>query len=172
MFKYIENIIGYSFDKNDFTELVEYNEKLIPEKYFTVPEDVVESLRALSSRFRIIIISDTGFEPGREIRNALERSGLLNLFHYGVFSDETGYSKPDERAFRLAAEKAGCVPEEMIHIGDRENKDISGAKAAGMKTLLFTGFRADDKDMTTADFTASNWGEIIKLITQVSENGV
>lgn len=169
MFRHIESLIGYNFEPDHFTELVSFNEKLIPDKYFKINDDVAEAIRTLSERFKLIIISDTGFEPGSEIRNALHRSGLIKFFHYGVFSDETGYSKPDERAFMLASEKAGCRPEEMIHIGDRENKDISGAKAVGMKTVLFTGFRDEDKNITTADYTAGNWGEIINLLKQVTE---
>ncbi len=172
MFRRIEDVVGYRFSKNDFSELVEFNEKLIPEKYFHVSSATAEAIRHLSGKFKIVIISDTGFEPGREIRNTLDRAGLLKFFHYCVFSDETGYSKPDERAFRLASEKTGCRPEEMIHIGDRENKDISGARASGMKTLLFTGFRNDDKKDTTADFTAENWQEVIELIDKVKDNAL
>ena len=52
----------------------------------------------------------------------------------------------------------------MIHIGDREAKDIEGARSAGMKSILFTGFRDDDLKGTKADFTASDWNEILSIL--------
>jgi FMN phosphatase YigB (HAD superfamily) len=52
----------------------------------------------------------------------------------------------------------------MIHIGDRENKDIAGARSFGMQAVLFTGFRDDDLKITTADFTAGSWKEILNLL--------
>lgn len=164
MFRHIEKIIGTAFDEQDFSELVSFNESLITEKYFDLRADIADSIRKLSEKYKIIIISDTGFEPGRELRKALDKNDLLDRFHYGVFSDETGYSKPDERAFRLASEKAGCRTDEMVHIGDREDKDILGARSSGMHSILFTGFRNDDREITTADFTADNWQEVTELI--------
>ena len=52
----------------------------------------------------------------------------------------------------------------MIHIGDREEKDIKGAKALGMSTILFTGFRDNYKAITTADVIASSWDEIKRML--------
>jgi HAD superfamily hydrolase (TIGR01549 family) len=164
MFRFMEKLVSLELDKEHFDELVSYNEKLIPEKYFVLEEETAEAIRKLSGMYKLAIISDTGFEPGREIRNALLSHGLLDCFTYTVFSDETGYSKPDGRAFRLAAEKTGCGFSEMAHIGDREAKDISGAKSCGMKTILFTGLRDEDKKDTSADFTAGSWIEILKIL--------
>lgn len=164
MFRHIEKLTGIAFDERDFSELVSFNESLITEKYFDLSADIADSIRKLSEKYKIIIISDTGFEPGRELRKALDKNDLLDRFHYGVFSDETGYSKPDERAFRLASEKAGRRTDEMVHIGDREDKDILGARSSGMHSILFTGFRNDDRELTTADFTANNWQEVTELI--------
>lgn len=164
MFRHIEKIIGTAFDEQDFSELVSFNESLITEKYFDLRADVADSIRKLSEKYKIIIISDTGFEPGRELRKALDKNDLLDRFHYGVFSDETGYSKPDERAFRLASEKAGCRTDEMVHIGDREDKDILGARSSGMHSILFTGFRNDDAERTTAEFVAETWTELVDII--------
>ncbi|MBU4485715.1 MAG: HAD family hydrolase [Candidatus Delongbacteria bacterium] len=163
-FKFVEKIIGYEFEREHFDELVSFNEKLITEKYFNLSGEISESIIKLSKKYKLIIISDTGFEPGREIRNALEKYNLLDCFHYGVFSDETGYSKPDRRAFEKASELAGCDFSEMIHIGDRESKDILGAKSVGMSAILFTGFRGDDRSDTTADFIAETWNDIVKIL--------
>lgn len=164
MFRHIEKLISFELEKEHFDELVSYNETLVPLKYFRVIPEIREALRILSGKYNLVIISDTGFEPGREIRKALDRTGLLDCFKYGVFSDETGFSKPDIRAFEKAAEVTGTEFSRMIHIGDREAKDIKGARGAGMKSILYTGFRADDLSGTKADFTASAWDEILKIL--------
>jgi putative hydrolase of the HAD superfamily len=164
MFRHIEKLISFELEKDHFEELVRYNETLVPEKYFQVKPEISRALRILSEKYDLVIISDTGFEPGREIRKALERQGLLNCFKYGVFSDETGFSKPDKRAFEKAAEVTGSKFDQMIHIGDREAKDIEGARSAGMKSILYTGFRDDDMNGTKADYTASDWNKILNIL--------
>jgi putative hydrolase of the HAD superfamily len=163
-FRFIEKIIGYEFDKKHFDELVRYNEQLITEKYFVLRREVGEAIIKLAEKYRLVIISDTGFEPGRELRKALEKHGLMKYITEGVFSDETGFSKPDIRAFQKASEISRTALSEMIHVGDRELKDIRGASDAGMGTILFTGFRPDDKDSTTADHTADSWNEVLRIL--------
>ena len=169
MFRHIEKLISFELEKDHFDELVTYNETLVPRKYFQVKPDVTNALKILSEKYNLVIISDTGFEPGREIRKALDRQDLLDCFKYGVFSDETGFSKPDRRAFEKAAEVTGSNFAQMIHIGDREAKDIDGARSAGMKSILFTGFRDEDLEGTKADFTASNWNGILEIL-QIRKN--
>ncbi len=165
MFRHVEKILSFRLERYDFDELVTYNETLVTRNYFDLKPEISETLKYLSSEYNLVIISDTGFEPGREIRKALQRVGLLDCFKYGVFSDETGFAKPDRRAFEKASEVTGCDFSEMIHIGDREAKDIAGARSAGMRSVLFTGFRSDDEKITTADHTASTWEEIIRILT-------
>lgn len=163
-FRFVEKILGYEFKKSHFNELVRYNEQLITEKYFIMTDPASDAVKKLSEKYKLVIISDTGFEPGNEIRNALKRHDLLKNISYGVFSDETGFSKPDKRAFQKASEITGSKFSEMIHIGDREAKDIIGAKSVGMSAILFTGFRDADKNATTADHIAGTWEEILKLL--------
>ncbi|MBN2790545.1 MAG: HAD family hydrolase [Candidatus Delongbacteria bacterium] len=164
MFKNLEMNAGIEFSDQYFNILVEYNENLVPEKYFTIDPMIINSIKELSKKYKLILISDTGFEPGKALRKAINNAGLDNLFIYEVFSDETGYSKPDPRAFELAAMKSGTEFSEMLHIGDREEKDIKGARSVGMKAILFTGFRDADKDITTADKVVSSWDEIIDFL--------
>ncbi|MFO7810882.1 MAG: HAD family hydrolase [Candidatus Delongbacteria bacterium] len=167
MFLFIQNLISLKLRKEHFEELVSYNETLITRDHFDLKPEIAAAIRSVSEKYNIVIISDTGFEPGREIKNSLKRHGLLELFKYCVFSDETGFSKPDKRAFELAAKVSGSDLSEMIHIGDREAKDIVGSRSAGMKSVLYTGFRDDDKNITTADYTAGSWQDVLNILQQV-----
>ena len=64
----------------------------------------------------------------------LDALGLADAFRVVVWSDEHGreHRKPDPLPFRVAAELLGVDPVEVVYIGDRPDKDVVGAAAAGM----------------------------------------
>jgi putative hydrolase of the HAD superfamily len=65
--------------------------------------------------------------------------GLLDAFDAWSVSDETGWFKPAEQAFRPALEGLGVTAEEAAHVGDNERTDIAGANALGMVSIQYTG---------------------------------
>lgn len=160
MLKYALNRIGAKLSADQFALVVDYYENLITNEGAVVAADAVQVLHKLAEKFKLVLISDTGFEPGRVIRQLMQKLDILNLFEYQVFSDETGYSKPDLRAFQLAESKVGQQAVNMVHIGDRESKDIAGAKNAGMQSILYTGFRDDDLKISKADLKIGSWQEL------------
>jgi FMN phosphatase YigB (HAD superfamily) len=99
----------------------------------------LDCLAALKGRYRLGIISDAIITPGHYLRDILAGHGLLDCFDHVVFSDEAGRSKPHAKVFQLACEGLGCKPEELVHVGDREPKDVAGANAFGARAILFTG---------------------------------
>jgi putative hydrolase of the HAD superfamily len=72
-------------------------------------ENIKEVLESLSGRFALGIVSDTGFTPGRVLRQLLERNDLLRYFSAFSFSDETGHAKPHRRQFENALEQMGIA---------------------------------------------------------------
>ena len=64
-----------------------------------------------------------------------EKIGLLRLetaFDEIFIADEVGMMKPDPRLFRLAAERLGVGARACAMVGDRFERDVTGAQAAGM----------------------------------------
>jgi putative hydrolase of the HAD superfamily len=59
--------------------------------------------------------------------------GLGRFVRYMVSSEEAGYEKPKPVIFKLALEKMGMQPSEVIMIGDSHKKDILGAEAMGIR---------------------------------------
>jgi FMN phosphatase YigB (HAD superfamily) len=43
--------------------------------------------------------------------------------------------KPDSRIFHRAAQRAGVLPQELLHVGDRDREDVEGAVQAGCLAL-------------------------------------
>lgn len=127
-------------------------------------------LRALAAQKKIALISDTAMSPGSVLREVLVQHGVAEHFHTMVFSDETGVSKPHARAFTTALSQLGAEARSAVHIGDIERTDIAGAKASGMRAILFRGdvtgryHGEQDAERTAADAIAHNWLEIESII--------
>lgn len=124
-----------------------------------------EALETLSRRYRLGIISDVGFSPGRMLKRVLADHGLLDLFDSLVFSDEAGRAKPHIEVFECTARALLAKPEEIVHIGDLEYTDIVGAKRAGYHAIRFTGVTPmEAAEPTTADFVTDDLREVARLI--------
>jgi putative hydrolase of the HAD superfamily len=104
-------------------------------------DGAVEVLAALKERgFRIGLISNTGRTPGETIKLVLRDHGILRYFDSTVFSNETGYIKPNRRIFERALRELGSEAATSVHVGDSMLLDIYGARAAGMKAILFNKY--------------------------------
>jgi putative hydrolase of the HAD superfamily len=66
----------------------------------------------------------------------LERVGLADLLDGAVASAVVGTAKPDPALFEAALGVAGCGPQDALHVGDSVEKDVLGARAAGIESVL------------------------------------
>jgi len=65
-----------------------------------------------------------------------EGLGISSFFEAVVVSGRAGHAKPDPRIFRIALKQLGAGAAEALHVGDSEEEDVRGARAAGMEALL------------------------------------
>ncbi len=101
---------------------------------------VRECLEALRSAGCVLgIVCDVGLTDSPTLRARLDAFGLLEYFDAWSFSDETGWFKPAEQAFRPALDGLGVPADAAAHIGDNERTDVAGAKALGMVAVQYTG---------------------------------
>ena len=128
---------------------------------------VAETLPRLSRRYRLGIISDTGLTPGRVLRKLLHRDGLLLHFHALTFSDETGTTKPLPEQFLRTLDALKARPEQSAHIGDLPETDLVGARAVGMKAVLFLGESRRQDGRTMADATFEKYDELENLLEKL-----
>ena len=123
----------------------------------------LEAVRRLRHRgFRLGIVSDTGFRPGRVLRRQLSEVGILDCFEPGglAFSDEVGVPKPDPRIFERALSGLDVTAAEAVHVGDLKFTDVAGARSAGMRVVRFTGCADDLEDGPEADAVISSHAEL------------
>lgn len=130
-----------------------------------------EGLATLASRYRLALISDTAYSPGRVLRQVLEAHDVAQYFDFCAYSDEIGVSKPHPRIFEAALGGVRADPAHAVHIGDIERTDIAGARAMGMRSILFRGDESgryhheNSEEQSSADAVAHSWPEILEIIT-------
>ena len=57
--------------------------------------------------------------------------------------------KPDPALFHRALERLGAEPADALHVGDRVELDLAGARAAGIDSVLIDRRAADGTDTAT-----------------------
>lgn len=78
----------------------------------------------------------------------LEVLGLSSYIDMVVTSEEAGVEKPHPKFFGLCVEKAGCLAEECVFIGDSIKKDVNGAIAAGLQGIWYTMGREPEEALS------------------------
>lgn len=131
-------------------------------------DGIGEAIAALAGEFRLGVVSDAIYSPGRCLRQWLEMHDLLQHFDGFAFSDEIGHSKPHRDMFASVASQLGVEIHDMLHIGDRDHNDIKGPHALGMKAVLFTATRDRDKGHTSADAVCARAAELPETIRRIA----
>lgn len=156
--------LDVSLPDTTLAQLIASFEEGILEHPPVLVEGAREALIALSGRYRLGIISDVGFSPGRVLKKVLADHDLLHVFDSLVFSDEAGRSKPHTEVFERTARALAAGPREIIHVGDLEYTDIVGAKRAGYHAIRFTGVTPMDQgEKTVADFVIDDLRDIARV---------
>ncbi|MEM7225395.1 MAG: HAD family hydrolase [Pseudomonadota bacterium] len=149
-------------------EVVRAHEIMEVEIYPDAIEGIGEALNDLSQRYKLCIVSDAIVTPGRGLRELLSKHGLKDYFSGFAFSDEVGHSKPHRAMFESAASQLGVEIHEMVHLGDRDHNDVKGPQAAGMKAILLTAARANDKAITSADAICDRLQDLPAIVDRLA----
>lgn len=107
-----------------------------------------------------------GIVSDAPIKQAWLRLAALNLaefFDIVITKDDTGHLKPHELPFRKAVEALEIEPSKILFVGDNPNRDIVGAKKAGMKTAL-AKYGQIIKGKEKADYELKDVKDILKVI--------
>ncbi|MDQ6781067.1 MAG: HAD family hydrolase [Candidatus Eremiobacteraeota bacterium] len=89
-------------------------------------------LHQLHGRYKLAIITN-GFAETHEAKIA--RLELSRFFDVIVLAGEMQLVKPDPSVFRHALEAAQASAQESVMVGDRYERDIVGAHAAGLRAI-------------------------------------
>ena len=159
--------LGRKLPDAEFAELVRLHEDMELEIKPDLLPHIGEALESLKGKYKLAVISDAIFSPGRALRELLKHYGLLHYFDYFVFSDEVGYSKPDPRAFHAVAKNTGCALEEIVHLGDRGVKDIDGPHAVGARGVLIPIAKDRGGPNSPPDAVCNDYRELAAILKKL-----
>jgi putative hydrolase of the HAD superfamily len=100
---------------------------------FDLNPDVEKSLRKLTPKYRLILLSNTDVMHFAYIREAFPE---IFFFDDYVLSYEVGLMKPNPQIYEIAIEKAKARAGECVFIDDLE-ENISAAAEMGIQTIHF-----------------------------------
>ncbi|HEX2960084.1 MAG TPA: HAD family hydrolase [Chitinispirillaceae bacterium] len=146
---------------------------------------VVDALQKLRARNIVVgILSNAQFYTPIDLTLMIRDQSnekiedYLELFDIDLtfYSYEYGFSKPNQLLFRRlfdALYEYNILPEQTVMLGNDLLIDIAPAKAAGMKTALFTGdafsFFAHEEKEIVPDIVFDQWTEIPEKISFYAE---
>lgn len=101
-----------------------------------VDPHAAEAVRRLhADHLRCVLACDTQ-RPEAVRRHTLAAAGLADCFAALVLSSAIGVRKPHPRFYTAVVAAAGCVPGEVLFVGDTVSKDVDGPLRSGMRTVL------------------------------------
>lgn len=127
----------------------------------------LEVIRGLRERgYRLGIISNLIGEE--EIPNWLRDDGLESCFDAVILSSVCHIRKPDPEMYRMGCRQLGLEPGECASVADNLNRDITGAKAAGIgANILFISpeklARKTITDANRPDYIVHKFPDILEL---------
>src|SRR5918999_2816302 len=99
---------------------------------FTAHADAAPALRELrAGGLRLAVASNWD----ASLPEVLERAGLRELVDAVVASAAVGAAKPDPALFHAALDAVGATPAEALHVGDSLERDVGGARSAGLRAV-------------------------------------
>ena len=120
-----------------------------------------EVLEQLSSQFKLGLLTNGAPDLQRE---KIVASGCEDLFSTIVISGEHGIGKPEPAIFERLLQELGVSSSEAIMVGNSLERDIAGARAAGVVSVWMRLPGEEDSPMILPDFTISHLGELLEII--------
>jgi len=160
--------LGRELPESELDQLVRLHEEMELAVRPDLASGVEEVLRHLRGEYLMAVISDAIFTPGRALRQLLAEYRISEFFNAFVFSDEIGCAKPAPAVFEAAAKALDVKYHEMVHIGDRELKDIEGPHAVGAHAILCTVVKDRGSQNTAADAVCGSFSDLPAILDDLN----
>ena len=99
--------------------------------------DLEDQLQQLYKEYIMVVATSADHSGTEDMIKALERIGAHKYFDHFFSQKELGFKKPDPNFFLSIINKLNLNPSTSLMIGNSYEKDIAGAKKAGLNTLFF-----------------------------------
>ena len=128
--------------------------------HWVLVEGAMNAFQRITSRFPTGLLTN-GFAEAQ--RAKLKRfPALTSAFSAIVISEEEGVLKPHPKLFRIATQRAGVEPGEILYVGDSLHSDVVGGVNAGWQIAWYTDAPAVAGEPNVPRF--SDWNELPALL--------
>jgi putative hydrolase of the HAD superfamily len=127
--------------------------------------DAKPAMQRAASEYRLAIATNG---PGDVQRAKLRASGLDRLFRVVIVSEEVGSGKPEIEMFRIVLGSLDVRAEEAVVVGDSPERDIAGARNAGLVSILIDRGVPQSHATPPADATIPSLAELVQAVAAVS----
>ena len=122
-----------------------------------------EALKVLSREYRCVIATSAPHSGKNEMMAALERVGAHRYFEGFFSANDLGVRKPDPMFFTTIIQQMGALPADAVSIGNIYEKDIAGAKEAGLYTV-FLNSTGEKGSFPRADRIINSMSQLVEAI--------
>ena len=142
--KELEDLVNQAFDffLNKRHEVVFY-------------DGVIDALEALSTKYELGVLTNGNAD--------IKRLGIDKYFNFSISSADVKSNKPEEGHFKKALSNSRLLPQEVIHVGDHQINDVTGALNAGMHAVWFNKDAAEWAQNSNQPTTFSDWYNYQKI---------
>lgn len=127
--------------------------------------DAMPAMERAAAAYRLGITTNG---PSDVQRAKLSASGLEQFFPVVVVSEEIGAGKPGVEMFRIALERLRVRADEAVVVGDSYERDIAGARNAGLASILVDRGDPQSQGSPSADATIASLAELRSALATVS----
>jgi putative hydrolase of the HAD superfamily len=124
-----------------------------------------ELMVELSSSYRLALLTNGAPDLQRE---KIAASGLEPFFHAIAVSGEHGIGKPKPEIFHRLMGELGVTPSESIMVGNSLERDIAGARNAGIRSIWIRVSGSEEQADVTPDHTITSLAEIPAILTALN----
>jgi len=140
--------------------------------YLVPYADTIPTLLKLKEKnIRLGVVTD-GL-PAKQWEKLI-RLGVQHFFDAVIVSEDYQTSKPDVKLFQEAVRKLSVKPSEAMMVGDKVEKDISGANKAGLVSVQILHPDIKEKkpqdELEYPDYIIRELKEILKIVSPQSSN--
>ncbi len=164
-------LIEYKLDLNEFERIQQAAITAYLKTKFEVLRPYSDVLWVLlkirSNGMKTGIITDA---PRNKAWQRLVITGLDVAFDYVITFDDTKKTKPDAKPFELFLEKSNLNAHEVLFIGDNPERDVLGARKAGMITgLAKYGWQLNKDSLQKADYELDDIIDLFNVIEELNK---
>jgi putative hydrolase of the HAD superfamily len=130
-------------------------------------DDAIPLLHQLVGSFALAVVTN-GPEDVQHAK--LRASGLGRFFTITVASGEVGFGKPDARIFTTALERLDVRVGEAITIGDSLERDVEGARNAGLRCIWLNREHSEHPAAPKPDYEVASLSEVAPLVLELTSD--